>query len=321
MRCLQMTFSIQNLRKSFSGVPVLKGVTLTVNDGEIYALLGANGAGKSTLIKCISGALTPDAGRIIVGDRSFTSLSPKTSKLAGISVIYQDLSLASSLDVTDNVFLGQEMRVGPFVRRRAERAETDKWLRQLGVSVGARDDLAHLGNAELQIIEIVKSLRSNPTVLILDEPTASLTEREAEELGKHLLMLKKRNLPIMYVTHRLAEVFAFADRVTVLRGGEVVLSSFVKDIDHRILVSAIVDRELKASGLPGVATNRDRSENLLNLRRLVSPGIGPVDLDVTRGEIVGIFGLIGSGRTNCLRRFFADRRLHSGSIQTRRETI
>jgi ribose transport system ATP-binding protein len=310
-----VTFSVENLRKSFSSVPVLRGVSITANDGEIHALLGANGAGKSTLIKCISGALAPDEGRIVVDDQSFPFLTPKTSKRAGISVIYQELSLANSLDVADNVFLGQELRIGPFVRRRAERLEVDRWLRQLGVRISARDDLAKLDNAELQLIEIVKSLRSNPRVLILDEPTASLTEREAEELGKRLLNLKKRNLPIMYVTHRLAEVFAFADRVTVLRGGEVVLSSLVNETNYNALVSAIVGGEIKASISPRPRTNLAPPAILLKLRNFVSPGIGPIDLDVRRGEIVGVFGLIGSGRTELLETIFGARRLHSGSIQ------
>jgi ribose transport system ATP-binding protein len=308
-----MTFAVEDLRKSFSGVPVLKNVNLAVTDGEIHALLGANGAGKSTLIKCISGAITPDSGTIFVGEQSFSSLTPKSAKTAGVAVIYQDLSLAISLNVADNIFLGQELRVGPFIRRTAQVREARDWLRQLGVDVDPQDDLASLGNAELQIIEIIKSLRANPRVLILDEPTASLTEREAEELAKHLLSLKKRNLPVMYVTHRLAEIFGLADRVTVLRGGEVVLSAPVKDVDRRGLVSAIVGRELAIT--PASTPGDVDRDCLLELRGMVSPGIGPIHFDVRSNEILGVFGLIGSGRTELVETLFGARKVYSGSIR------
>lgn len=316
-----MAFSVENLRKSFSGVEVLKGVGLTVEDGEIHALLGANGAGKSTLIKCISGAFTPDSGRIVVDGREFSSLTPKTSRAAGIAVIYQDLSLAMSLNVADNVFLGQELRVGPFVRRRAQTAEVDRWLQQLGVNIGADSDLASLGNAELQIIEIVKALRSNPKVLILDEPTASLTEREAQELGRHLHALRQRNLPVLYVTHRLAEVFALADRVTILRGGEVVLSAKVKDVQHADLVSAIVGRDLRRPAPPAGRGVGEQLPGFVQLRRFVSPGIGPLDLDIREGEILGVFGLIGSGRTELVETLFGARPLHAGTLRVDGEEL
>ena len=214
------------MSKAYAGVTVLKGVDLSVEDGEIHALLGANGAGKSTLIKCISGAVQPDAGEIMVGGQHFPVHSTqKKHAAAGVAVIYQELALAMSLNVTDNIFLGQELRVGPFVRRRAQRVEAAQWLDQLGVDLDPKADLAKVSSAEMQLVEIVKSLRAHPKVLILDEPTASLTEREAEQLRQHLLSLKQQNLPVLYVTHRLAEVFGLADRVTVLRGGDVVLTS------------------------------------------------------------------------------------------------
>ena len=142
-----MAFSVTNLSKAFSCVPVLRGVDFEVNDGEIHALLGANGAGKSTLINCISGAYTPDSGEIFVGGKQFTSLNPKLAQSAGIAVIYQDLSLASTLDVTDNIFLGQELKLGPFVRKRAQRQEVSDWLNRLGIKFDAREKLSRLSNA------------------------------------------------------------------------------------------------------------------------------------------------------------------------------
>ena len=310
-----MAFSVSKLSKAFSGVTVLKGVDLSVDNGEIHALLGANGAGKSTLIKCISGAYTPDSGEIIVGEKHFTSLNPKEALAAGVSVIYQDLSLAASLDVADNIFLGQELRVGPFVRRRAERIEAAQWLKQLGVDLDPQMALGAASNAELQVIEIVKALRASPQVLILDEPTASLTERETEQLRQHLLLLKGQNLPVLYVTHRLGEVFGLADRITVLRGGEVVLNARVEDVNQEDLVKAIVGRRLGAGQSPAMDSQREARAPMVRARQLLAPGIGPVDLDLRPGEILGVFGLIGSGRTELVEALFGARRLHGGTIE------
>ena len=310
-----MAFSVTSLSKAYAGVPVLKDVDLSVEDGEIHALLGANGAGKSTLIKCISGAVQPDAGDIVVGGQHFHSLNPKEGRRAGVAVIYQELALAMTLNVTDNIFLGQELRVGPFVRRRAQRIEAVRWLHQLGVDLNPQADLAKVGSAEMQLVEIVKSLRTHPKVLILDEPTASLTELEAEQLRQHLLSLKQRNLPVLYVTHRLGEVFGLADRVTVLRGGAVVLTSAVRDVTREDLVEAIVGRQL-GGGLSAAEDEKvEARKPLMSVSRLVASGIGPLDLELHPGEILGIFGLVGSGRTELLETLFGARRMHSGVIE------
>ncbi|WP_406873746.1 ATP-binding cassette domain-containing protein [Aminobacter sp. P9b] len=213
-----MTFAVKKLCKAYGGVDVLKSVNLAVEDGEIHALLGANGAGKSTLIKCLSGAITPDGGEIKVGEQHYKALTPKLSRDAGIAVVYQELSLVMSLDVADNVFLGREVCTGPFVHRSKQRSEAISLLSQMGIALNPATDLSEVSSAELQAIEIVKALSARPKVLILDEPTASLSEREAERLGENLKQLRKQNLPVLYVTHRLNEVFDLADRVTVLRG-------------------------------------------------------------------------------------------------------
>jgi len=306
-----MSFAVYALKKSYGGVEVLKGVDLEVADGEIHALLGANGAGKSTLIKCLSGAIQPDTGIMMVGKERYEGFTPKTSKQAGISVIYQDLSLATSLDVSDNMFLGQELRFGPFVRKGAQRREAAEWLKQLGVDIRPTAALSTLGNAGLQTVEIAKALRARPKVLILDEPTAALSEKEAETLGEQLLELKKQNLPLLYVTHRLAEVFALADRVTVLRGGQVVLTGKVSDLSRDDLVDAIagerIQRDRPAAQAAGART-------AVSVRGLVAAGIGPVDLDIRAGEVLGVFGLVGSGRTELLETMFGAQRAFGGEV-------
>lgn len=308
-----MSVVISNLKKAYSGVPVLKGVDLEIEDGEIHAFLGANGAGKSTLIKCLSGAEQPDSGAIEVDGKPFAASGPRDSMRAGISVVYQELSLASGLNVLDNVFLGQEYKCGPFVRKARESREVHQWFAELGVNIDPEADLLKLSNAELQVIEIVKALRTRPKLLILDEPTASLTEREAAQLSAQLLSLKKQKLPLLYVTHRLAEVFAIADRVSVLRGGKIVLSAKVSEITEQEIVSAIAGRSVGTTP-PDYASQQQIRSPLAQIRGLTAPGIGPIDLDVNSGEILGVFGLVGSGRTELLEALFGARALASGTI-------
>lgn len=309
-----MAFAVRGLEKSYGGVRVLNKVDLSVEDGEIHALLGANGAGKSTLIKCLSGAIAPDAGEMVIGDRSFAALSPRESRDAGVAVVYQELSLALSLSASDNIFLGQEDCWGPFVKQASQRKRAAQWLSELGVDTDVGGDLANTGNAELQSIEIIRALAANPKVLILDEPTASLSEREAERLGEHLKRLRKRNLPVLYVTHRLSEVFALADRVTVLRGGRSVLSGKVSDLCQDEIVAAIVGRNVdcfrQVDDIDGLTSRAP----LLSLKELVAPGIGPVSFDVYPGEILGVFGLVGSGRTELVESLFGARQIHGGQL-------
>ncbi len=305
-----MPFAVHALRKSYGGVAVLKGVDLKVADGEIHALLGANGAGKSTLIKCLSGATTPDSGLMMVGTTGYDGFTPKTARQAGISVIYQDPSLAASLDVAENIFLGEELRFGPFVRKAAQRREAGAWLKQLGTDIRPTQSLASLGNAGLQAVEIAKALRRKPQVLILDEPTAALSEREAETLGRQLLELKKQNLPLLYVTHRLAEVFALADRVTVLRGGEVVLSGPVGDFTREDLVDAITGERILRYRPPSIGTR----ETAVAVDGLLAAGIGPASFEIRRGEVLGVFGVVGSGRTEMLETLFGVRTRAGGTV-------
>jgi ribose transport system ATP-binding protein len=309
-----MAFAVYGLKKSYGGVEVLKGVDLKVADGEIHALLGANGAGKSTLIKCLSGAVQPDEGVIIVGANKFDSLTPREARQAGIAVVYQDLSLAATLDVADNMFLGQELRFGPFLRKRAQRREAARWLDEMGTGIKPTAALSSLGNAGLQAVEIAKALRTRPKVLILDEPTAALSEREAATLGEHLLELKKQNLPLLYVTHRLGEIFALADRVTVLRGGRVVLTGKVSEFDRDVLVDAIVGERVER-GRAAPFQNKPNAESVLRVDNLLAAGIGQVSFDIRPGEIVGVFGLVGSGRTELLETLFGSRVRYGGTIE------
>ncbi|MFT3855318.1 MAG: sugar ABC transporter ATP-binding protein [Ilumatobacteraceae bacterium] len=301
------------MSKSYGGVTVMDGVDLHIADGEIHALLGANGAGKSTLIKCVSGAVQPDAGLICIGNRRARSHTPRSAKQAGVSVIYQDFSVAASLDVTENVFLGQELRRGPIVRRREQRRRTKEWIAQLGADLDPGAGIDLVGGAGLQLIEIMKALVTQPSVLILDEPTAALTEDEARKLADQCRTLKATGLAILYVTHRLAEVFELADTVTVMRGGRVVFTKPVRETTHRELVDTIAGRELAPADRP--AATAIVGDGVLGVDGLVSAGIGPVTFDVRAGEVLGIYGLLGSGRTELLETLAGAQRRVAGNVR------
>jgi ribose transport system ATP-binding protein len=293
----------------------MRSVDLDVADGEVHALLGANGAGKSTLIKCVSGAVRPDSGEIRIGEQVFSALTPRGAKQAGVAVIYQDFSLAQSLNVTENIFLGQELRRGPIVRAAAQRKRAGELLRSLGADHLRPDSaLDRLGGADYQLVEICKALVAEPSVLILDEPTAALTSAETRQLMQQVRRLKDKRLPIIYVTHRLAEVFEIADRVTVMRGGEVVLSETVSDVTRSQLVDAVAGRKIDASIRPTVGESTYGAP-VLELRGMVADGIGPLDLTLRAGEVLGIYGLLGSGRTELVEALFGVRPVAHGEVR------
>jgi ribose transport system ATP-binding protein len=310
-----MGFEVRRLTKSYGGVAVLRDVDLAVGNGEIHALLGANGAGKSTLIKCIGGGVTADSGEIVIQETASSFPTPRQARAAGIAIIYQEYSLASSLTVAENVFLGEELRAGPFIRRREQERRARELLSWLGagaIDPGAR--VESLRGADQQVVEIAKAIKTEPSVLLLDEPTSSLTEAEVARLMSHLRRLRERGLPIVYVTHRLGEVFEIADRVTVLRDGAVVLSAGVADITKQQLVEAIAGRAAD-DHRPEDETEERSDTVLLQARGLVAPGIGPLDLRLDRGEILGVFGVVGSGRTELLEAIFGAQPIARGSIE------
>lgn len=309
-----MTVEIRGLTKSFGGAVVLAGVDFEVAAGEVHALLGPNGAGKSTLIRCLSGAVVPDAGEIVIGERAYAGLVPKQAIDAGVAVIYQNLSLIPSLTVTENIFLGDELTTWGLVHRKAQRQRAADVLGML-LGSGEIDPDATVGSLSLasrQLVEIAKALhRAHVRLLILDEPTAALTEAEAQSLFDRLRKLRDQGLHIVYITHRLAEVFEIADRVTVLRDGKVVLAGRpVASLDAAAVVTAIAGESV------GTARREDVGAGapVLSLKALSGTRFGPVDLDVRAGEVVGLFGALGSGRTELLETIFGSRHPTSGRL-------
>lgn len=308
-----MSLVVRDLRKTYGTKAVLHGVDLDVADGEIHALLGPNGSGKSTLIGCLSGSVKPGGGSIDLDGSPLASLSPREAMRRGAATIYQHFSLVPSLNVADNIFLGDEIRHRGRIDRSKQKALAADLLAQFDRPITPGTVVSTLSAGDRQLVEIAKALRHHPRLLVLDEPTAALGENEVGLLMTILRRLRADGLAILYVTHLLPEVFALADRVTVLRDGRVVLARAAADLDESQVVAAIA---------PGVDRERSR------MPRRASPGaamlaldavrlgfVGPISLDVAAGEIVGIFGLLGSGRTETLEAIYGMRRLQSGTMK------
>jgi ABC-type sugar transport system ATPase subunit len=329
---------IRGLTKSFGGVRALDGVDLTVPAGQVHALLGHNGAGKSTLIKCLGGAYPPDAGTIEVGGTSYTRLTPRESISAGVAIIFQTLSVVDALTVAENIFLGQEWTRYGRIDRRAQEEVAAGLLERVAARCSPRDRVGDLPMAQRQLVEIAKALSRSASVLVLDEPTAALSGAETDALAERVEDLRTQGLAIVYVTHLLSEVERLADAVTVLRDGRVAHQATVAGQTRRDLVEAIAGRPTDAqepSRAPGRAERdpaytpgpdmpgpqRTPPPPRLVVEALRGPGFGPVGLTVGEGERVGLFGLIGSGRTRVLETLYGRRRATAGTIRVGERTV
>jgi ribose transport system ATP-binding protein len=307
---------LAGVTKRYGDTEVLAGIDLEFHPGEVHALLGANGAGKSTLIKCLSGATQPSSGEIAIGDERSSGLTPRQALAAGVAVIYQHFSLIPSLSVADNVYLGSELRSAGGVRRRLEQErKTAELLARLGVDISPRRKVSTLPVAEQQLVEIAKAIHRDAHVLILDEPTASLSDAETVALLAHVSRLRDEGFVIVYVTHLLNEVFEVADRVTVLRDGQVRLGRPVAEVSRDDLVEAI-------SGAAEAADRREPATGgavVLATEQLTGERLGPVNLELRTGEIVGVFGLLGSGRPALLETLYGIRPSSDGRVTLRGE--
>jgi ribose transport system ATP-binding protein len=314
-----MTIRVVELSKAFGGAVALAGVDLTINPGEIHALLGPNGAGKSTLIKCIGGGIRPDSGKIWIDGAEYDGLTPSEAIAAGVAVIYQNLSLIGSLTVAENIFLGSEPVRGPFIRRQEQRQKAVEILQHFDVQIDPDIKVSDIPIASQQLVEIAKALhRTDVRLLILDEPTAALTENEAHALARRLRLLKDQGVHILYITHLLKEVFEVADRVTVLRDGRVVWEAPVAETSYSDLITAIAP---SAKSTTRDAHREDEGEPMLEVRDLAGPRFGPISLSLRAGEILSVFGMLGSGRTELLETLFGVRRRERGTILLRSEPL
>ncbi|TPN76706.1 sugar ABC transporter ATP-binding protein [Mesorhizobium sp. CU2] len=309
---------VEGVRKRFGGVIALRGVNLSVLPGEVHALLGENGAGKSTLIKILSGVQGHDGGLIEIDGRPASFSSPAQSRQAGVAVVYQDLSLVESLSVADNLLLGREPRNRfGFLRKRQLLAEAQAFLSAQNIALDPRAMVGSLPFAYRQMTEICKALMGDVRLLILDEPTSALTDDEERILFDAIRKAAARGVGVIYVTHRLNEVFRISNRVTVFRDGQNAGTFVTADTNMRQLVGAIVGPDhavLKTAVAEAgdAASSSAPFQSVLRLRGVSNDRLDRVDLELRAGEIHGLAGLIGSGRTEILQTIFGLRPVAAG---------
>ncbi len=307
------------ITKSFAGIQVLHGVDFELRAGEVHALIGGNGAGKSTLMKILEGVYTPDGGRIEVDGRPVEIRSTHDARSLGIGMIFQEFSLIPSLTVAQNIFLTQEPRdgVGLIDDRAAERRARELFA-EMGEAIDPRARLDSLSTGYWQLTEIAKALAQNARVLIMDEPTASLTATESERLFELVAKLKADGISIVYISHRMDEIFRITDRITVLRDGRNVLTASTADLTMERVIEQIVGQAMERS-FAWQERQVDRSgAPLLEVANLSAGGkVHDVSFDLYPGEILGVAGLMGSGRTELARAIFGIDRIDGGEIRVR----
>jgi ribose transport system ATP-binding protein len=327
---MQTLLDASGIVKSFSGTTVLGDGRLDVGVGEIHALMGANGAGKSTLLKILTGVYKKDAGEILLADPATGELrpvevtDPREATGLGIAIVHQELILSDNLTVADNISLGDEPMkwAGRVLDGRAAITRARDALALVGAEIDPRREVGSLSTAEKQLVEIAKSLSKDARLLILDEPTTSLTDSESRRLFEVLETLRARGIAIVYVSHRMEEIFAICDRITVMRDGRYVDTLTTADTSRDQLIRLMIGRSLAAEYADGHGEEHRFGEEALTIDGL-SAGtlLHDISLSVRRGEIVGMFGLVGAGRTELARAVFGIDRTSAGTVAVAGRTL
>ncbi|MEE2934415.1 MAG: sugar ABC transporter ATP-binding protein [Planctomycetota bacterium] len=305
---------VRQVSKRFPGVLALSEVSLTLGEGEVLAVIGENGAGKSTLMKILAGVQLPDSGTTLIDGRPVVLDSVKTALHSGIALIHQELNLAENLPVGANIYLGREPSRFGIIDRRQINADAQRVLQQIGLEIDATDALSDLSIGQRQLVEIAKAMSVNARVLIMDEPTSSLSAGEAEKLFEVVKDLRSKGVSIIYISHRLGEVSELADRVAVLRDGQNAGDLERKEIRHDNMVRLMVGRDISQFY---ARTSHPIGDVVLEVDRLRTPTwpAHPLSFSLRAGEIVGVAGLVGAGRTEMLRTIFGIDQPVSGHVK------
>ena len=288
----------RGISKRFGGALALADVDLEVRPGEIHAVVGENGAGKSTLMRILAGIISPDSGSIRVGGDELEG-GPRAAIDAGIALVHQELSLVPEMTVAENILLGTPPTTAGFIRSRRLKAIAREALDEIGVTVDLDEPIARLSVSLRQFVEIARAVARKPRVLILDEPTATLTPAETDYLLAMLQRLASKGMAVIYISHRIPEVFAICDAVTILRDGHLVERTEIADTTPSAVIDAMVGRELQLD--LQVRRTATPGDVVISARGIKAPNVNDVDLDVRAGEIVGLGGLVGAGRTELVR--------------------
>ncbi|MDQ2857619.1 MAG: sugar ABC transporter ATP-binding protein [Candidatus Eremiobacteraeota bacterium] len=303
--------------KTFPGVKALDGVSFDVGAGEVHALVGENGAGKSTLMKTLAGAYRADGGTIEIDGKTVVIDGPKAAEALGIGMIYQEFNLVPDLRVVDNLLLGHEPTRGLFLSDKAAEAEASAILAELGIGVPLERLARKLSVAEQQLVEIAKALLRKARLIVMDEPTAALTEREIDALFRLMLKLKAQDVAFVYISHRLEELPRISDRITVIRDGKTIETRATADMPQDEMIRLMVGRSMSAQfpTLPPVPADAPIVLEVRDLHATGNVAVNGVSFDVRAGEIVGLAGLVGAGRTDIVRAIAGADVPDSGSIE------
>jgi ribose transport system ATP-binding protein len=307
---------MKRIEKCFSQITVLKGVDFSVKSGEIRALVGANGAGKTTLVKILSGSLVPNGGEIILKGKKVHFHSPKEAIDSGVSIIYQELSLVPTMSVSENVYLNRERTNRGILKKKQMRLDYEKLASELKFDIPANVKASSLNIANQQLVEIMKAISIDADIILMDEPTTSLTETEKEKLYEIIRNLKRKGKTIIYISHILREIFEISDTVTIMRDGEIVGNFLKSEITQMEFAGLVMNRSTAV-----VNESSERAKNLsenpvvLKMENVTKAGVlNNINLTLKRGQILGLAGLLGAGRTELCRTLFGDLAFESGQI-------
>lgn len=302
---------LENITKEYSGVTALKNINLEFEKGKVHSIVGGNGAGKSTFIKIISGAHKQTEGKVIYKGKEVNNNSPYNSMKNGIACVYQELNVIPYLTVWENIFYGYEEKSHMFLDKNSMREKSKKILKDLGVNLEVNKLVKDIGVGNQQIVEIAKSLIRNVEVLILDEPTASLTKKEIKNLFSILDKLKNKGVTIIYISHRLDEVMEISDYISVFRDGELIASEINENLDQQEIIKYMVGRNLE---ITGYSQDYSKDEVVLKVENMSSKYVKDINFQLKKGEILGIAGLVASGRTELANAIFGVDKITQGSI-------
>ena len=302
---------LENITKEYSGVTALKNINLEFEKGKVHSIVGGNGAGKSTFIKIISGAHKQTEGKFIYKGKEVNNNSPYNSMKNGIACVYQELNVIPYLTVWENIFYGYEEKSHMFLDKNSMREKSKKILKDLGVNLEVNKLVKDIGVGNQQIVEIAKSLIRNVEVLILDEPTASLTKKEIKNLFSILDKLKNKGVTIIYISHRLDEVMEISDYISVFRDGELIASEINENLDQQEIIKYMVGRNLE---ITGYSQDYSKDEVVLKVENMSSKYVKDINFQLKKGEILGIAGLVASGRTELANAIFGVDKITQGSI-------
>ena len=311
----QYILEMRDISKSFPGVKALDQVSFCVEAGEVHALVGENGAGKSTLMKVLNGVLQANSGTILIDGKPAVFRGTKEAQAHGISLIYQEFNLVNTLSVAENIYLGfLHTGKAKLIEWKTVRKDAADLISRLGFDFSVKEKVQNLSVAEKQLVEIAKALSVNARIIAMDEPTSSLTTKEIGKLFEIIRGLKAQGITVIYISHKLDEVFAICDSVTVLRDGHIIDTKKVRETNHPEIISKMVGRPVEMS-YPHRAVAIQDGETVLEVRSVACAGfVRDVSFSLKRGEILGIAGLVGSGRTELVEAIFGARPLHAGEI-------